>query len=66
MYLAMFWMLNTIAGTLFYFHWKNLTVRQSNAVAFDEGGVYLMAWFRDYLWFNSSPLIRGYSSIWSK
>ena len=21
-----------------------------------------MAWFRDYLWFNSFPLIRGYSS----
>lgn len=31
-----------------------------------------MVWFRDYLWFNSSPLIRGYSlyvlndtSIWA-
>ena len=61
MYLAMFWILNTIAWTLFYFHWKNLTVWQSNTAAFEEGGTYLMAWFRDYLWFNSSPLIRGYS-----
>ena len=61
MYLAMFWTLNTIAWTLFYFHWKNLTVWQSNTAAFEEGGTYLMAWFRDYLWFNSSPLIRGYS-----
>jgi photosystem I P700 chlorophyll a apoprotein A2 len=72
MYLAMFWMLNTIAWTLFYFHWKNLTIWQSNTAAFEEGGTYLMAWFRDYLWFNSSPLIRGYSlyglndiSVWS-
>ena len=61
MYLAMFWTLNTVAWTLFYFHWKNLTVWQSNTTAFSEGGTYLMAWFRDYLWFNSSPLIRGYS-----
>ena len=72
MYLAMFWTLNTIAWTLFYFHWKNLTVWQSNTAAFEEGGTYLMAWFRDYLWFNSSPLIGGYSlyglnhtSIWA-
>jgi photosystem I P700 chlorophyll a apoprotein A2 len=72
MYLAMFWMLNTIAWTLFYFHWKNLTIWQSNTAAFSEGGTYLMAWFRDYLWFNSSPLIRGYSlyglndiSVWA-
>jgi photosystem I P700 chlorophyll a apoprotein A2 len=72
MYLAMFWMLNTIAWTLFYFHWKNLTIWQSNTAAFEEGGTYLMAWFRDYLWFNSSPLIRGYSlyalndiSVWA-
>ena len=72
MYLAMLWTLNTIAWTLFYFHWKNLAIWQSNVAAFEEGGTHLMAWFRDYLWFNSSPLIRGYSlyvlndtSIWA-
>jgi hypothetical protein len=71
-YLAMFWTLNTIAWTLFYFHWKNLTVWQNNISAFEEGAIHLMAWFRDYLWFNSAPLIRGYSiyslndtSIWA-
>merc|ERR1719343_1513849 len=63
MYLAMFWMLNTIAWTLFYFHWKNLTIWQSNTAAFEEGGTYLMAWFRDYLWFNSASLIRGYDAL---
>mmetsp|Transcript_1360 Transcript_1360/g.3662 ORF Transcript_1360/g.3662 Transcript_1360/m.3662 type:complete len:699 (-) Transcript_1360:8-2104(-) len=72
MYLAMFWMLNTIAWTLFYFHWKNLTIWQNNISAFEEGAIHLMAWFRDYLWFNSAPLIRGYSvyglndiSVWA-
>jgi photosystem I P700 chlorophyll a apoprotein A2 len=64
-YLATFWMLNTISWTLFYFHWKHITLWQNNSSSFNESGSYLMAWFRDYLWFNSSPLIRGYSSYGS-
>jgi photosystem I P700 chlorophyll a apoprotein A2 len=65
MYLSLFWMLNTLSWTLFYFHWKHLTLWQNNYSAFAESGTYLMAWFRDYLWFNSSPLIRGYSAYGS-
>ena len=65
MYLAFFWTLNSVAWTLFYFQWKHLSLWQNNAASFNETGVYLMAWFRDYLWFNSSPLIRGYSIIGS-
>ena len=72
MYLSTFWLLNTISWALFYFHWKHLTQWQNNTSAFYEGGRSLLAWFRDYLWFNSSPLIRGYSvystnniSVWA-
>jgi len=62
-YLAVFWMLNTHAWTLFYFHWKHLTLWQNTASQFDESSTYLNAWFRDYLWFNSAPLIRGYDAF---
>ena len=48
-YLSLFWMLNTVAWTLFYFHWKSITIWQYNNTTFEEGGIYLMAWFRDYL-----------------
>ena len=71
-YLATFWVLNTVAWTLFYFHWKHLTIWQNIPVALQENGGYLLGWFRDYLWFNSAPLIGGYStssvndtSVWS-
>jgi len=62
-YLATFWGLNSGAWTFFYFHWKHLTVWQNAAFQFDEGSTYLNAWFRDYLWFNSSALISGYDSL---
>ena len=65
MYLAFFWIFNSVAWTLFYFQWKHLSLWQNNIASFNEIGAYLMAWFRDYLWFNSSPLIRGYSVIGS-
>ena len=42
----------------FYFHYKHLTPRQ-----FSESSTYLESWFRDYLWFNSTPLIHGYSTL---
>jgi len=71
-YLAIFWMLNTHAWINFYFHWKHLTIWTATVSQFDEGSLYLNAWFRDYLWFNSAPLIRGYDtfgsndlSVWS-
>ena len=70
-YLAAFWMLNTNAWTIFYFHWKDLSFWGSSK-CFDESSSYLYAWFRDYLWFNSRPLIRGYQpkaisdlSVWA-
>jgi len=47
--------------TLFYFHWKQLSQWQNTTSSVWEGGGTLLAWFRYYLWCNSSPLIRGYS-----
>ena len=57
-YLATFWMLNSNTWISFYFHYKHLTPRQ-----FSESSTYLESWFRDYLWFNSTPLIHGYSTL---
>jgi len=60
-YLAVFWMLNTIGWTTFYWHWKHITLWQGNANQFNESSTYLMGWLRDYLWLNSSQLINGYN-----
>ena len=60
-YLAMFWMLNTLAWVTFYWHWKHLAIWQGNVAQFNEGSTYLMGWFRDYLWLNSAQLINGYN-----
>jgi photosystem I P700 chlorophyll a apoprotein A2 len=60
-YLAMFWMLNTLAWVTFYWHWKHLAVWQGNVAQFNESSTYLMGWFRDYLWLNSAQLINGYN-----
>jgi photosystem I P700 chlorophyll a apoprotein A2 len=71
-YLSSFWVLNTLAWISFYFHWKHLTLSTSSPSLFDTLSLYLNGWFRDYLWFNSSSLIRGYDaygandlSVWS-
>ncbi|MEO1590909.1 MAG: photosystem I core protein PsaB [Cyanobacteria bacterium J06632_22] len=61
-YLAMFWMLNTLGWVTFYWHWKHLAVWSGNLAQFNESSNYLMGWFRDYLWLNSSQLINGYNS----
>lgn len=60
-YLATFWQLNTIGWTTFYWHWKHLTIWGGNTTAFKEASTYLMGWFRDYLWLNSSSIINGYT-----
>ena len=62
-YLATFWMLNTGAWITFYFHWKHLRLWQNTLFKFDESSTYLDGWFRDYLWFNSRPLIHGYNTL---
>ncbi len=71
-YLSMFWMLNTIGWTTFYWHWKHLGVWQGNVAQFNESSTYLMGWLRDYLWLNSAQLINGYNpygtnnlSVWA-
>ncbi|MFM8006607.1 MAG: photosystem I chlorophyll a apoprotein A2, partial [Dolichospermum sp.] len=71
-YLSMFWMLNTIGWVTFYWHWKHLGIWQGNVAQFNESSTYLMGWFRDYLWLNSSQLINGYNpfgtnnlSVWA-
>jgi len=63
-YLAAFWMLNTVSWLLFYFHWKHLALWSSWST-FEEASSYLNGWFRDYLWFNSASLIRGYDIMGS-
>jgi photosystem I P700 chlorophyll a apoprotein A2 len=65
LYLALFWMLNTDAWIMFYFHWKHLSLwlHQSAVSQFDESSTYLNGWFRDYLWFNSAPLVNGYNAF---
>ena len=60
-YLAVFWMLNTIGWTTFYWHWKHLGIWQGNVNQFNESSTYIMGWLRDYLWLNSSQLINGYN-----
>ena len=62
-YLSMFWMLNTIGWTTFYWHWKHITLWLGNPAQFDESSNYIMGWLRDYLWLNSSPLINGYNPL---
>jgi photosystem I P700 chlorophyll a apoprotein A2 len=62
-YLALFWVLNTDAWLMFYFHWKNLTIFENTIFQFDESSTYLNGWFRDYLWFNSASLLNGYNSF---
>ena len=65
LYLALFWMLNTGAWITFYFHWKHfsLWLHQNTVFQFDESSTYLNGWFRDYLWFNSTPLMNGYNTF---
>jgi photosystem I P700 chlorophyll a apoprotein A2 len=62
-YLSMFWMLNTIGWTTFYWHWKHITLWLGNPAQFNESSNYIMGWLRDYLWLNSSPLINGYNPL---
>lgn len=62
-YLGLFWILNTDAWFMFYFHWKHLSIWEASTSVFEESSAYLNGWFRDYLWFHSSCLIRGYDSI---
>lgn len=62
-YLASFWSLNANSWILFFFHWKHLLIWQSSLTKFDESSTFLCGWFRDYLWFNSASLIRGYDPV---
>jgi photosystem I P700 chlorophyll a apoprotein A2 len=62
-YLAVFWALNTVGWVTFYWHWKHLAIWQGNVAQFNESSTYLMGWFRDYLWLNSSQLINGYNPL---
>ena len=64
-YLAVFWALNTVGWVTFYWHWKHLAIWQGNVAQFNESSTYLMGWFRDYLWLNSSQLINGYNPMGS-
>ena len=68
---------------MFGFHWKHILLSSSlldlmsnylslSQSYYEDSSSYLGGWFRDYLWFNSSYIISGYSSsgctdifIWS-
>merc|ERR1719373_291166 len=53
---------------MFSFHWKqlvNLNNPGARTTIFDESATYLNGWFRDYLWFYSADLIRGYDPLGS-
>ena len=58
-YLAVFWVLNTLAWTLFYAHYAHW----AGGGAFLESSPALMGWFRDYLWYSCSALVRGYGLL---
>lgn len=64
-YLSLFWALNSNSWLMFYFHWKHLLVWQVMGLKFEESSTFLNGWFRDYLWFNSASLIRGYDAAGS-
>nr|P58383.2 RecName: Full=Photosystem I P700 chlorophyll a apoprotein A2; AltName: Full=PSI-B; AltName: Full=PsaB [Amphidinium carterae]CAC34542.2 photosystem 1 P-700 protein B [Amphidinium carterae] len=64
-YLAFFWVNNTVAWFTYYFHWKVLSLWQSSTAVSDEDSLYLMGWFRDYLWQNCAALLSGYDSLGS-
>lgn len=84
-YLAAFWMLNTNSWLLFGFHWKVISLASGSSSlsdlmitstkklsAYNDSSQTLNGWFRDYLWFNSGSLIRGYDpsgsndlSVWA-
>jgi photosystem I P700 chlorophyll a apoprotein A2 len=59
-YLAAFWVLNTEAWALFYMHWAWTGALMLQA--FPESSATLLGWFRDYLWYFSSYVIRGYGA----
>ena len=62
-YLGSFWVLNLGGWVTFYYHWKHVSIWQESPSLFDEGSTYLNGYFRDYLWFNSGPLIKGYDTV---
>ena len=73
-YLSIFWTLNANSWIIFKFNWKHLLVSIFTLLSFfylvsfkvavyEVSSAYLNGWFRDYLWFNLSNLIRGYNSL---
>jgi photosystem I P700 chlorophyll a apoprotein A2 len=56
-YLAPFWVLNTLGWLSFYEHWRSV----ASLDAFCSTGSTLCGWFRDYLWLNSGNLVSGFS-----
>merc|ERR1719436_323403 len=74
-YLAFFWLLNCNSWLTFGVHWKTLLLQASSyfkapaigaikpILIFEESSQSLNGWFKDYLWFNSSCLIRGYDAV---
>ena len=65
-YLATFWVVNTVSWLLFYIHWKALISNNLLRLEmFLYSSTYLNGWFRDYLWLSSSYIISSYSFLGS-
>jgi photosystem I P700 chlorophyll a apoprotein A2 len=73
-YLSFFWLLNSNSWLMFGFHWKQIILTTSSKLeplasnlskvaTYEDSSSYLCGWFRDYLWFNSASLIRGYDCL---
>ena len=69
MYLAAFWMYNSVSVVIFHYSWKlqstALLVSNGDYVttgSFEQSGVLINGWLRDFLWSQASQVIQSYGS----
>ncbi len=68
-YLGLFWMYNAVSVVIFHFSWKHQSsvwaIRGQaylTAGTFENTGVAINGWLRDFLWSQSSQVIQSYGS----
>jgi photosystem I P700 chlorophyll a apoprotein A1 len=68
-YLASFWMYNSISVVIFHYSWKlQSTVllvskgEYATTGSFEESGILINGWLRDFLWSQASQVIQSYGS----
>ena len=69
-YLGLFWMYNAISVVIFHFSWKHQSSvwgiggqAYLTAGTFENTGVTINGWLRDFLWSQSSQVIQSYGSL---